>query len=158
MNKILCFHKPEEKNGWLSNWYPSYFELNGIKFSSMEQYMMHKKAVMFRDFDKAEKILLTNDVSIIKEYGRQVTGYNDVIWNGNRQIVVYQGLLAKFTQNEFLRINLKKTGSSILAECAVHDKIWGIGLSMFDPNRYNIKKWTGQNLLGFSIMQVREKI
>ena len=62
----------------------------------------------------------------IKQYGRQVANYNDTIWNGIRQIVVYKGLLAKFSQNEALRENLRKTGSAILAECAVKDRGWGI--------------------------------
>lgn len=39
-----------------------------------------------------------NDVAVMKECGRQVTGYNDSIWSGIRQIIVYEGLLAKFSQ------------------------------------------------------------
>ena len=37
---ILCFHNPDEENGYLSNWYMSQFDVNGIGFSSMEQYMI----------------------------------------------------------------------------------------------------------------------
>ena len=37
---MICFHNPEEENGYLSNWYLSEFTVDGIKFSSMEQYMM----------------------------------------------------------------------------------------------------------------------
>ena len=43
---ILCFHNPDEENGYLSNWYMSQFDVNGIGFSSMEQYMMYKNAVL----------------------------------------------------------------------------------------------------------------
>jgi ribA/ribD-fused uncharacterized protein len=53
---------------------------------------------------------------------------------------------------------LLSTGDSILAECAVKDRIWGIGLSMTDPDRYNQEKWNGKNLLGYSLMLVREKL
>jgi hypothetical protein len=90
--------------------------------------------------------------------GRQVSGYNENVWNGIRQIVVYEGLLQKFGQNEELKKALKKTGDAILAECAVRDTIWGIGLSMTDPNRFEQSKWRGQNLLGYALMKVREKI
>ena len=72
MNMIVCFHNPDEENGWLSNWYPSAFEECGISFSSMEQYMMYKKAVSFDDLNTAQKILGEEDVSRIKQYGRQV--------------------------------------------------------------------------------------
>ena len=41
--EIICFHRPEEENGYLSNWYMSEFVVDGVKFSSMEQYMMFKK-------------------------------------------------------------------------------------------------------------------
>jgi ribA/ribD-fused uncharacterized protein len=87
-----------------------------------------------------------------------VSGYDDTTWNGIRQIIVYEGLKAKFSQNEELRNLLKKTGDAILAECAVKDRIWGIGLSMTDPSRFDKDKWKGQNLLGYSLMMVRDSI
>ncbi len=155
---IICFHNPEEENGYLSNWYLSNFVIDGVLFSSMEQYMMYKKAMCFDDEKVAREILETKDVAKIKALGRQVSNYNDSIWNGMRQIIIYEGLLAKFTQNEMLKEQLKSTGDAILAECAVQDKIWGIGLSMKDSNRLDIDKWKGQNLLGYALMLVRNKV
>ena len=155
---IICFHNPDEENGFLSNWYLSDFSINGISFTSMEQYMMHQKAVCFQDENIAEQILATKDVAKIKELGRCVSGYNDQYWNGVRQIIVYEGLLVKFTQNELLKKQLKDTQNAILAECAVKDRIWGIGLSMNDSNRLKPELWKGQNLPGFALMMVRNKI
>ncbi len=152
---IVCFHNPDEENGYLSNWYLSEFTMNEITFSSMEQYMMYQKAICFKDTDIANEILMTNDVSKIKEFGRQVKNYNDNYWNGLRQIIVYKGLLEKFSQNKDLKEKLKETHNSILAECAVRDRIWGIGLSMTDPKRLEIDQWNGQNLLGYALMMVR---
>lgn len=37
---VVCFHGEDEENGYLSNWYSSPFALDGVSFSSMEQYMM----------------------------------------------------------------------------------------------------------------------
>lgn len=155
---IVCFHNPDEENGYLSNWYPSRFTVDNANFSSMEQYMMYKKAVCFGDKDTADKILATDDVAEIKALGRLVANYNESHWNGVRQIVVFEGLLAKFSQNEDLKKQLKATENCILAECAVKDKIWGIGLLMKDPNRFEIDKWNGQNLLGYALMMVRERL
>ena len=84
--------------------------------------------------------------------------YNDHQWNGVRQIVVYEGLLAKFSQNPELLKKLRETGNALLAECAVNDLIWGIGLSMTDPDRMDRKKWKGQGLLGYALMKVRDKL
>ena len=133
---IVCFHNPNEENGYLSNWYVSEFECDGIRFSSMEQYMMYQKANCFGDTKIAEKILETTDVAQIKVLGR---------------------ICEKF-QNPELKSRLKATGDAVLAECAVRDCIWGIGLSMTDPKRLEIEKWRGKNLLGFALMMVRDGI
>ena len=136
---MICFHNPDEENGYLSNWYLSDFIVDNIKYSSMEQYMMYKKAVCFADTEIAYKILETSSVVEIKTLGRQVSGYNENIWNGMRQIIVYE------------------TKDAILAECAAKDRIWEIGLSMNDPKRLDMNQWKGQNLLGYTLMMVREK-
>ena len=156
--QIICFHNPNEENGYLSNWYMSPFTADGIRFSSMEQFMMYRKAVAFGDRDRAAQILDTEDVGRIKELGRLVSGYDDNYWNGIRQIVVYEGLYAKFSQNEELKRLLQATGRAVLAECAVKDRIWGIGLSMDDPDRLDRRLWKGQNLLWYALMMVREKL
>ena len=155
---IRCFHNPDEENGYLSNWYVSEFKIDSIKFSSMEQYMMYKKAIVFNDNKIANEILETTDVSKIKALGRKVSNYDDTYWNGVRQIIIYKGLLEKFSQNKDLKKRLLNTGNDILAECAVQDKIWGIGLSMKDVNRWDMEKWRGENLLGFALMMVREEL
>ena len=122
---VICFHNPDEENGYLSNWYLSHFTVNGIDFSSMEQFMMYQKAYRFHDEEIADNILHTDNVAEIKKLGRKV--HND-------------------------------TGDAVLAECAVRDQIWGIGLSMGDPNRFERSKWKGTNLLGYALMLVREQL
>lgn len=158
MRNMICFHDPEEINGYLSNWFLSDFVADNICFSSMEQYMMYQKAVLFHDSDIASQILGTDSVGKIKALGRSVQNYDDIIWNGVRQIAVYNGLLAKFGQNHELKKKLLETHEDILAECAVQDKIWGIGLSMKDDRRFDMSEWQGQNLLGFTLMMVRSAL
>ena len=132
---VICFHNNNEENGYLSNWYPSTFTHNGITFSSMEQYMMYRKALSFGDEKVATQILATDNAAEIKALGRLVSGYEESLWE-----------------------RLKDTGNAFLAECAVNDRIWGIGLSMRDPSRLDRAKWQGQNLLGYALMMVREKL
>lgn len=158
MRTIICFHNPEESNGYLSNWYLSKFEVNGRMFSSMEQYMMYEKAQTFGDQGIAEKIMETDEAGKIKRLGRAVKNYQETIWNGVRQIRIYEGLLAKFGQNQELLKKLLDTNDAILAECAVRDLVWGIGLSMKDEKRFDLKEWKGQNLLGYALMEVRRKL
>lgn len=155
---VIGFHNPDEPYGFLSNWYRSEFSVDEIKFTSMEQYMMYKKAILFEDAEIASQILKTDDVVLIKELGRKVSNYNDTVWNGMRQVVIYKGLLEKFRQNDDLKKSLLDTGDNMLAECAVKDCVWGIGLSMTDNNKNDINAWRGQNLLGFSLMLVRDEL
>ena len=119
---------------------------------------MYGKAMCFHDETIAKQILQTDDVTRIKELGRLVSNYNDQIWSGMRQIIVYEGLVEKFSQNQELSDALLNTGDAFLAECAVKDKVWGIGLSMTDPKRLEPSLWRGQNLLGFALMMVRKKL
>ena len=158
MNKIICFHLIDDPNGYLSNWYPSPFTIDGLSFSSVEQYMMHQKAVTFGDEETAAAILATDNPGKIKALGRSVRNYDDTRWNGIRQIVVYKGLLEKFRQNPNLKQQLLATAPHPLAECALRDKIWGIGISMHDECRFDPDLWEGQNLLGFTLMMVREEL
>ena len=158
MRNIICFHNPEEENGAFSNWYMSDFEYDGIKFSSLEKYMMYKKAEVFGDDETADKILHSDDPGKIKSLGRAVKNYNDTVWNGVRQIIVYEGLYAKFSQNDELKEKLLATEADILAEASGVDLIWGIGLSMTDEKRFDMSKWRGQNLMGFSLMEVRNRL
>ncbi len=158
MNNMICFHNPDEENGWLSNWHLSEFEVDGVEFSSMEQYMMYKKAEVFGDGETKNKIMSTRDTARIKELGREVGNFNNTVWNGVRQIIVYNGLYAKYSQNRELKEKLLGTGDRMLAESSFEDKIWGTGVSMRDDARFDMTAWKGQNLLGFATMLVRERL
>lgn len=156
--KVVCFHNPDEENGFLSNWYMSDFSVDGIQFSSMEQYMMYSKATLFGDYRMADKILQESDPRKIKAYGRKVHGFNEQVWEVGCSDIVFKGLLAKFQSNKDLKDKLMATGDSELAECAVNDTIWGIGISMKDPKRFDKSQWNGKNLLGNLLMQVRKTL
>lgn len=69
MRYIICFHKPEEENGYLSNWYPSPFEKDGISFAHMEQYMMYQKALQFQDTEIAQQICKTTPPALSRLWG-----------------------------------------------------------------------------------------
>lgn len=155
---MICFHNPDEENGYLSNWYLSEFTVDDITFSSMEQYMMYEKAILFHDQETAEKILQTDNVAEIKALGRTVQNFDDTVWGQSREEIVYKGVFEKFRQNPELRKRLERTGEEVIAECAVKDRIWGIGLSMKDEDRFCVDRWKGQNLLGKILMDVRKDI
>lgn len=156
MKTAVYFHKIDEPSGFLSNWYPSDFEIGGIKFCNVEQYIMCRKCVVFDDFKSAEAVMATSDPETQKSIAGKAQGYNETIWNGLRQVVLTRALIAKFEQNPSLRDALMKTESAYLVECAGSDKIWACGLSLYDDARKDISNWRGTNILGFALMEVRE--
>ncbi len=158
MKKVICFNDPIGDTDYLSNWYISFFEADGHSYFAMEQYIAHQKALAFGDLEIAEKVMRSTDFEEMKRLGRQVRNYDNAVWNGIRQIVVYEGLLKKFGQNPELKHRLLETGDALLAEAEEYDSIWGIGLSMENADNQNPAAWQGQNLLGFALMQVRQKL
>lgn len=155
---VIGFYLAEQQNGYLSNWYPAPFYLDGVRFENSEQYMMYRKAIQFGDTEIAMKILQSGTPDEAKRLGRQVHGYVDKVWAGVRQLAMRPALMAKFTQNPALRDQLLSTGDALLAECAPKDLIWGIGLSTDDPAHLDPTQWQGANLLGFLLMEVRSQL
>jgi ribA/ribD-fused uncharacterized protein len=127
-------------------------------FSTAEQFMMHRKALLFGDTAVAEQILRTNDPKKQKALGRQVKGFNDDLWNANKLEIVIKGNLLKFSQNEELKTKLLATGDKILVEGSPYDKIWGVGLKWDDPKILDEANWQGENLLGKALIAVRSKL
>lgn len=140
----------------LSQWWPCSFKKDGIVYCSTEQWMMAEKARLFRDKERLKIILGTNSPKEAKRVGRQVSNFNEDVWKLKRYTIVLEGNLLKFTQNYKLGEYLKSTADSIIVEASPSDKIWGIGMKQDDVGVENPKNWKGENLLGFSLMEVRD--
>jgi len=155
MYNIICFHKPEEPNGFLSNWYMSSFADDEYgEFSSAEQYMMYRKAVLFGDDETARQVMVLSSPAKIKALGRLVKGFDQKLWDENKYEIVKRGVQLKFSQNKELMERLLSFGGCVFAECSVRDRVWGIGLSMSSPDRFSVKKWRGENLLGRALTEI----
>ena len=119
---------------------------------------MHQKALLFGDETTAQKILDAEDQLKIKQLGREVSPFDKDIWDTNKVDIVYRGLLEKFRQNPELKKQLLATGNALLVEAAPRDVIWGIGYGKKNPKSRNPDTWRGKNLLGYTLMNVRDTI
>lgn len=144
--------------GVFSNWHQSDFTWKDIVFTCGEQYMMFRKALLFKDTDSCMKILKTIDPKEQKALGRKVKNYDDATWAAIREDVMVEGLFEKFNQNRKLKAKLLATGDTTLAEASKWDCVWGIGLTAEDPLAQDMKNWRGQNLLGNVLMRVRDQL
>ena len=142
----------------LSQWYPCEFVVDGVTYTSAEQYMMAEKSKLFGDKEIRTQILNTSDPRKCKALGRKVKNFNKDLWNQNKIQIVSKGNQEKFMQNDVLKQFLLSTGDKVLVEASPTDRIWGIGLGKNNPDALDPAKWRGKNLLGFSLMNVRESI
>jgi ribA/ribD-fused uncharacterized protein len=145
-------------NGWPSQWFGSVMVIRDITYNCCEQFMMAEKARVFGDRDCLEKILASNSPKEQKASGRKVRGFDEGVWNSVCRGIVYEGNLAKFSQNGALKRLLLATGSSLFVEASPFDRIWGIGLAKDDPRAAHPESWQGTNWLGIAIVQVREAL
>lgn len=165
----IGFFRETEEYGFLSNFYyspftVSYMNEDGVKsyeFKTAEHAVHFFKAMLFNDMETANKIMMTDYPKVAKSLGREVKNFNDFTWNNNKEVIYFDVIKAKFTdeRNKDIKQKLIDTGESILVECSPYDRIWGIGYTK-ESSEFICKefdKW-GQNLLGKILMRVRDRI
>ena len=146
-----------------NNWCACEFIYKGIAYRCSEQALMHQKALLMGDAKTAAEMLLTHDPALHKKLGRKVKGFDQAKWNQHKEQLMYEILLAKFSQNEAMKQQLLQTGTKYLGEASCFDKVWGIGVDSRSLIKY--ASWTecqqhfrGENLLGKALMRVRKEL
>jgi hypothetical protein len=61
----------------------------------------------------------------------------------------------EITQHSFFLIGLTE---DVIAKASPRDTIWGIGLGAANPAARDPRRWRGENLLGFALMEVRARL
>ncbi|MFJ1756902.1 NADAR family protein [Kitasatospora sp. NPDC088134] len=162
--KYLHFwgHRPQRDGqtgaGALSQWWPSPFEVDGVRYSTAEHWMMAGKARLFGDEEIVPRILAARTPAEAKKLGQLVGGFDEARWTAHRFDLVVAGSVAKFGQDDRLRAYLVGTGNRVLVEASPLDRIWGIGLAADDDRAHAPAQWRGLNLLGFALMEARAKL
>ena len=137
--------------------------------------MMYHKALLFNDTDMASEILATPSPKTARSLGRKVTPFSDETWAANRERIVTEASIAKFsrpvseegfrrgdgdeagelpeTEGGRLRAALLATGEREIVEASPRDKIWGVGFGAKNAGGRR-ERW-GLNLLGKALMDAR---
>lgn len=131
----LQFLRPSTPKGatgkaYLSQKYPCSFIVDGITYTTIEQYLQAEK----------DKISQPEE------------------WDKQKFDLAVKGNYAKFAQNEFLRTFLLETKERILVETNPDNLVWGVGLKEGQSEVKNPDLWPGCNLMGFALMVVRDMI
>ncbi|MFJ8886958.1 NADAR family protein [Streptomyces sp. NPDC102402] len=162
--KYLPFwgHRPRQDGSLgescLSQWWPAPFTVDSVTYASAEHWMMAGKARLFGDSEAEALAVAAGSPAAAKKVGRLVKGFDDGIWARERFALVVAGSVHKFGQDPALRAYLLGTGERVLVEASPMDRIWGIGLTKDDPRTADPESWRGLNLLGFALMEARERL
>lgn len=142
----------------LSNFHKTQLVINEKQFNSVEQYLTYRKALLFQAQEVADDVLMMTEPVLMKRKTKRLPGYSESKWNEEAPAILSEALFAKFTQNDLLKQALLATDSRILGEASPGDTLFGIGLSLFNRNVLDIKKWRGRNLQGEVLMQIRQRL
>lgn len=142
----------------LSQWWPSPFTVDGVEYATAEHWMMASKARLFGDTEAEEKTVTAANPAVAKKAGRLVRGFDESLWERERFGIVVEGSVHKFAAHADLREFLLGTGDRVLVEASPLDRVWGIGLAADDERAADPERWRGPNLLGFALMEARERL
>ena len=163
MKFLFFWGQTPNKNGSIgkscfSQWWKASFTKGDEIYKTAEHFMMAEKAYLFQSFEIRDAIIACEHPAEAKKLGRKVKNFDSEIWDEQKYAIVKEANLLKFSQHEDLRVFLVNTNDRVLVEASPVDAIWGIGLAQDDPDAQNPNLWKGENLLGFALMEVRDKL
>jgi ribA/ribD-fused uncharacterized protein len=127
---------------WLSNFDESRFTIDDRVYLSNEHWYQANKATNEQDYDYVCESI---SPGVSKQRGRRIQCIKN--WEEVKNAVMWQGLVAKFTQNSDLKAKLLATGDAYLEETNFWgDKYWGVSHG------------TGKNILGKQLMALRTQL
>ena len=139
-----------------SNWFPSPLAFAaGATCAHLEQACMLCKAKLFGDIPSAHAVMAARTPAEAKAVGRQITGFDQEVWDKVKFPLMVRLAVAKFSQAPLLQALLIATHPATLAEASPHDRIWGIGLAAGQASEVAPADWPGLNLLGKALMRAR---
>lgn len=141
----------------LSNFYRTPITIENNVYHSVEQYLQLQKAIFAEDVIAAAAIRKTKHPVECKRIAKDVNINNQQDWLQVAKDAVRRACTAKFTSNVVAKEFLLSTIGTTIAE-ASYDKIWGVGINLSDEKVFRKDDWTGMNLLGQILQEVREII
>ncbi len=158
---VILFSEPDTNDyGFLSLNWAVQIEFNSTMYHSAKQALLAEIAKRFNDQNNLSKIMISESPNEITYSVQDVPGdkeINETKWNTFTKQLLYDVNLTKFNQYSELKARLLQTQNSILGAYQPNDNLIGIGISLDNINSKNPIYWTGQNLLGKALMEIRDK-
>lgn len=148
--KIL-FYEDDGPYACFSNFSDHPFVVNNKTYATSEHckknfiflHMLDFQSKKFEGTTQEETIRTAANAGLSKKLGTTRDFPLRTDWESVKETIMYDALLAKFSQNEDAKKVLLQTGDATIIEDAPHDFVWGIG------------DGSGANKLGIALMKVR---
>jgi len=156
----VLFWKPSTNdNGFLSLDWAVVLNWKGQVYQSAKQAIYAELAKSFQDQASLEKIMSAESADDIMYSVEDVPGEaNEVKWNAEMKRLLADINLLKFTQYPELALRLLQTQEAKIGAYIPDDNLLGIGISIDNVQSQNPMNWTGQNLLGQTLMDIRRHV
>jgi len=142
MPKTINFYGRKMQCFEFSNFYRAPIVVDGVKWKTTEHYY---QAMKFKGEDlHVEAVRLAPSPKDAANIGRDRNRPMRKTWEEEKDDVMFEALVCKFTQHENLKQVLLDTGDAILVEHTENDPYWGDG-----------GDGSGKNMLGVLLMAVR---
>ena len=127
------------------------------KFPTSEHLFMYIKAVHFKDWETAEKIVNAKSPKEAKDLGREVKNFDEKEWEHVREDAMFTALVSRsYYDDMFKDVLLNPYFENLeFVEASPFDRIWGIGLGEEEYNANIRTRWLGKNLLGKCLCECR---
>lgn len=136
------------------HWAP--FTANDVYYTTVEQFLARERALFADNEFMAEQAMETDDPLDHSRFLHQLKADGlDTQWRQAVPDILEYGILQKFRQNTAARDFLVESGSRKIGEATL-DAFWGIGMSLNDSRIFNFKLWSEINLMGKTLMKVRD--
>jgi hypothetical protein len=131
------------------------FKLESTTYSSTEQFYFAQKAREMGDEEKLSEIMGEDDPAKIKDIGGRVKNFNKIKWEGMMYECMKQGNTLKYNQNPAAKHALMSTGTSKLGEASASSDFWGVGMSLYNKQRFDTNLWKN-NAMGQILMEIQD--
>lgn len=140
----IRFYRVEGEHGHFSNFSPHPVRMKGRVWPTSEHYF---QAMKYAGTPREEEIRRATGPGQAARLGRDRKHKLRADWEAVKDGVMYEVVMAKFTQHEDLRAALLATGDAVLVEHTENDAYWGDG-----------GDGRGRNMLGRTLMRVRDEL
>ena len=133
------------------------FEIDNERYICTEQYIQSQKCKLFNDTEHDMLIMNSTDPKEMKRLGENVRNYVHRTWMENCHDIAMKCNRVKFETHEHAKKQLLQTGNKVLGEGTMSKK-WGIGIHISDPRSVLMDEWSGENLMGSILSQIRDEM